>query len=316
MINGMVIACLFFCNGAHAQKVSINKDITKRSFIYAVKDTNDLALDVYTKQSFSTTGRRPCVIFVFGGAFLGGHRDDSVYFSYFNFLVEHDYIVASISYRLGLRGAKRVSAFHTTPLKNAINMAVEDVVDATRWIIAKADSIGIDTSKIILSGSSAGAITVLETEFMKNNNNSITNKLPVNFKYAGVISFSGAVLSYDGKLKYAQHPAPTLLFHGTKDMIVPYKKIKFFNKGFYGSSWIARTFKNNGYAYSIIREEDLGHEVAILPMYTQLPVILDFLNDLVMRKKDYQEDVLFKDFNRQAMRLLTAKELLKKLRGN
>jgi len=317
---GIIILLILFCVNTYSQRLPVNKvpidnDITKQTFTYAVKDTSTLRLDVYTKDSFNNTGKRPCVIFVFGGAFISGQRDNSIYYNYFNFLAEHNYIVASISYRLGLRGAKKVSVFHTAPLKNAIDIAVEDLYDATGWLITHADSIGIDTSKIILSGSSAGAITILQAEFLKENNKPAAKKLPPGFQYAGIISFSGAILSYDGKLNYADKPSPTLLFHGTADKIVPYKKIRLFNKGFYGSSAIAGTFKKNHYSYYIVREEDLGHEVAILPMYSQLPVILYFLDNYVMQKKPYQTDMSFKNFNQQPMPGPTAKEFLSRLQS-
>lgn len=314
-----VCACfafiLFLAQPVRAQKVAINKDISKHTFTYAIKDTSTLKLDIYTKPEFDSMSKRPCIIFVFGGAFIGGRRNDSLYNNYFNFLVEHNFVVASISYRLGLKGVKEVSAFHTLPLKNAINMAVEDLYDATNWVIAKADSINIDTSKIILSGSSAGAITVLESDFLKNNNKSISNNLPAGFKYAGVISFSGAVLSYDGKLKYATAPAPTLLFHGTEDKIVPYTKVRLFNKGFYGSSYIAKTFKKEGYYYCVVRDVGMGHEVSVLPMYRQLPLVLDFLNNYVLLKKPYQADMSFKNFEQQPTFTLSAKELFNKMNG-
>lgn len=309
------VAIHYLAQPVGAQKVPINKDIVKQTATYAIKDTASLKVDVYTKPEFSSMGKRPCVVFFFGGGFIGGHRDDSVYNIYFNFLLEHNYIVASVSYRLGLRGAKKVSVFHTSPLKNAIDMAVDDVYDATNWLVSHADSVGIDTSKIILSGASAGAIAALESDFFKSNHKPIASKLPAGFQYAGVIAFSGAVLSYDGKLKYAGTPAPTLLFHGTEDKVVPYNRKRMFNKGLYGSSYIAKTLKHQGYYYSVVRELGLGHEVAVLPMYTQLPIVLDFLDNYVMLKKPYQADMSFKNFNQQPLFTISAKELFKKLQG-
>ena len=72
----------------HAQVEPINYTIVnKQTFIYKIKDTTQLALDVYTHKRSDSTDKRPCVIFVFGGAFIAGHRDDSVYNNYFNSLV-------------------------------------------------------------------------------------------------------------------------------------------------------------------------------------------------------------------------------------
>lgn len=306
-----------------SQGVHLYADLQKTSLTYAVKDTSALGLDVYTARRWEGSGEagtggaravgRPCVLFVFGGAFIAGRRDDSLYNGYFNALVEHGYVVVSISYRLGLRGVRKLSPLHLAPLGKAVDMAVEDVYDATAWIIAHAGQLGVDTSRIVLSGSSSGAITVLRSDFDRCNGKEDAERLPKGFRYAGVIAFSGAVLSFDGGLSYGLPPAPTLLFHGSADKIVPYNKIRFFNKGFYGSSWIAKTFKKKGYAYYIYRAEGLGHEMAVLPMINRLPLILDFLDEYVMLHKPYQTDVSFNDPGQKPMMVLTAKELFKKL---
>src|SRR5689334_6212208 len=97
----------------HAQsKPSIAADITKQTFEYAIKDTTHLALDVY-QQKGDHLRKHPCMIFVFGGGFIGGHRDDSLYNAYFNMMVKRHYIVVSISYRLGLKDVKKLSIWHT-----------------------------------------------------------------------------------------------------------------------------------------------------------------------------------------------------------
>ena len=296
-----------------SQSEKILPSIEKQSFIYSVKDSNQLGLDIYTLRTADSMSKRPCVIFVFGGAFVTGRRDDTLYNHYFNNLVENGYDVVSISYRLGMRGVKHVSKFNIAPLRNAVNMAVEDLYDATTWVITHANQFGIDTSKIILSGSSSGAITVLTAEFQRRNEKPSAQLLPVGFEYAAVISFAGAVLSFDGKLRYTIKPAPYLMFHGTADKIVVYRKIRFFNKGFYGSAWIAKTFKENNDPYYLYSEEGMGHEISVYPMFDKIPVILDFLEKYAIQKKPYQVDLLFKDPNAKPLMLLTPGELFKKL---
>ena len=297
-----------------AQIEPINYNIAKKeTYTYKQKDSSSLALDVYRPKRSESSVRHPCVIFVFGGAFIAGHRDDSVYNNYFNCLVIHDYIVVSISYRLGLKGAGRFSELNIKPLKNAINMAVEDTYDATAWVISNAQKLGVDTSKIILSGSSSGAITVLEADFKKNNTDAASRILPGTFRYAGVISFSGAILTFNGKLKYEHMPSPTMFFHGTADKIVPFEKVKFLNKGLYGSGSIAETFRKYNYPYYLYRAEGLGHEIAVEPMIQQLPLITDFLDRFVMKQLPLQIDVSFKDPSIQPILTLTTAQLFKKL---
>jgi predicted esterase len=185
--------------------------------------------------------------------------------------------------------------------------------DATDWVIAHAASFGIDTSKIILSGSSSGAITILQSEYYRNNEKPLSKKLPSSFKYAGTISFSGAILSFDWGLKYHKQPAPALLFHGTADQIVPFHKIAFLNKGFYGSGWIAKIYKKYNFPFDLYSEEDLGHEVAVSPMYDHIPMILEFIQLFVIDNKPLQINCNIKDPTVKPLMTQTSKELLKKL---
>jgi predicted esterase len=315
-IRTCLIAAIFVLAGSKGgAQIPQQDSVFKQTYVYAFKDSGDLRLDVYRKAAQTGDSARPCVIFVFGGAFVGGRRDDTIYKPYFNILAAHHYIVLSISYRLGLKGVTNLSAFNTAPLRHAIDMAVEDTYDATAWTIAHAATLGIDTARIVLCGSSSGAITVLQSDFYKRNNKLIANRLPPAFQYAGVIAFSGAILSYDGSLKYQLPPAPTMLFHGTADKIVPYNKIRFFNKGFYGSSGIAGTFTRQNYPFFIYREKGLGHEVAVLPMYRNIPEILDFLQKFVQRRERLQIDLLYNDMEAKPLVTQSTKELFRKLKG-
>jgi predicted esterase len=315
MYNRLIAAFLLLLGNKSIAQALPQDSISKRTYIYAVKDSSKLGLDVYNKATNASASARPCVIFVFGGAFVGGRRDDTTYIKYFHSLAARNYTVLSISYRLGLKGVSHLSKFKTAPLRRAIDMAVEDTYDATAWAIAHAALLGIDTARIILCGSSSGAITVLEADFYKRNRKAIASRLPPAFEYAGILAFSGAILSYDGSLKYQLPPAPTLFFHGTADKIVPYNKIRFFNKGFYGSSSIASTFSKNDYPFFIYREKGLGHEVAVLPMYKNIPDILEFLDKFVMRHERLQIDLHYKDLKAKPMLTGTAKDLFKKLQG-
>ncbi len=313
MKNYLTIFLILIVRVGFSQRVPIDPGILKQSFVYAMKNDSALALDVYRMKDADPSVKKPAILFVFGGAFVTGRRDDTIYNAYFNSLTENKYLVISISYRLGLKGVQHVSKFNIKPLKNAVDMAVDDVFDATNWIIEHADSLGIDTSMIILSGSSSGAITVLTAEFERKNEYAAAAKLPSGFEYAGLISFSGAILSLNGKLAYKNSPAPRLMFHGTEDKIVPYQKIKFFNKGFYGSAWIAKYLKEHTIPYFLYSEQGMGHEIAVLPMIDKLPVILDFLEDYILQHKPYEVELNFKNPDQKPLMLQTSAELMKKL---
>lgn len=304
---------IFIVSVGFSQHVPIDPGILKQSFVYAIKNDSVLALDVYTMKDADPAVKKPAILFVFGGAFVTGQRDDTIYNAYFNYLTKNNYAVISISYRLGLKGVQHVSKFNIAPLKNAVDMAVADVYDATKWVVGHSDSLGIDTSMIILSGSSSGAITVLTAEFERKNEYAAAATLPVGFDYAGLVTFSGAILSLKGKLAFKNPPAPRLMFHGTADQIVPYEKIRFFNKGFYGSAWIAKYLKEHTIPFYLYSEEGMGHEIAVLPMMDKLPVILDFLDEYIRQHKPYEIELLFKNPDQKPLMLQTSAELMKKL---
>ncbi len=271
--------------GASAQNTYLEPDGT---YIYEQRDTCDLFMDVYNPAKGSKTTfmgvQKPTVVFMFGGGFIQGRRDDESYNSWFRMLTENGYRVISIDYRLGLKGSSKVGIAQVNVLDKAIHMAVEDLFSATNFMIENADQLGIETDNIVISGSSAGAISVMQAEYEIANRTSWASVLPEGFNYAGVMSFSGAILSRKGPVKYATTPCPTLMLHGTADKLVPYKQIAFFNLGFYGGGKLVKRFQKYGYDYNMYHFMDYGHEIAG-SMYSTLDLQIDFLEKNVMQGK-------------------------------
>lgn len=304
-----ILILICFQQSGYAQ-VAIVKGIKKETFEFIKRDTMSLKLDVYTHPNIPKNS--PCVIFVFGGGFITGKRDEEFYNRYFNTLVENKYVVVSISYRLGLKGVKRFTNFSSTPLKSAVDLAVEDLFDATQWVLKNANTMGIDTTKIILSGSSAGAMTVLQGDFEKRNKTELGKMLPEEFQYAGVIAFAGAIVTTNGRLKYKIKPAPTMMFHGSSDKMVFYNRMYFFNRSVNGSNEISAVFKKQNYPYYFYRVEGMGHEVAASPMEDNLKNILWFISEYVLNKKQYQIEHTFNDMDAKRDIFLTQDDLMKK----
>ncbi len=236
------------------------------TYLYASKDTCSLYMDIYEpapgKAVYEDGKAKPTVIFMFGGGFVGGVRNHPDDVLWFDSLRADGYRVVSIDYRLGLKGQKNVGIGNVDAIDKAIHLAVEDLFSATAFIIDNASELGIDPENLIISGSSAGAISVLQAEFEITNETSYASALPKGFNYKGVVSFAGAILTRQGALKYASAPCPMLLFHGTEDNVVKYTKIRFFNLGWYGSDSIASVCEDKGYNYSIYRFLGHRHEIA------------------------------------------------------
>ena len=208
---------------------------------------------------------------------------------YFEFLARHGCTVASIDYRTMLG---RIT-FDGRPspvdfmniLQSAIDTAVVDLYDATRYIAQQREAWGIDPEKIVISDSSAGAITVLQAEYYRCNSHSLTARLPEGFRYAGVISFAGAI-SDKKKLHWQTLPCPVMLFHGNADGIVPFRKAHLpFLGGLWGSETIARSLESLDSPCHFYEIDNAGHEIASLPMSRNLYDIAAFLSRQVIDGK-------------------------------
>ncbi|WP_158538509.1 alpha/beta hydrolase [Chitinophaga skermanii] len=188
----------------------------KTRFNYAIKDTDTLYMDHY-KPVGKSNGIS--VMFIHGGAFEGGHPDNQKPMA--DGLCKLGYRVFVISYRLYLKGVG-FGCNTTTPEKlKAVRLAVEDAADATKYLYANARELGIDTTKLVLAGSSAGAETALQLLF---NPYEKKDKARYEFfgrqKFAASMIFAGAVL--DMNTVKEDKWTPMLLMHGTKDQLVPY----------------------------------------------------------------------------------------------
>ena len=275
----------------------------KQTFEFVQRDTQSLKMDVYKvnnieKDSVSSLSQ-PCLMFVFGGGFKDGTRDAKLYKDYFNYFANKGFTVVSIDYRLGMKGEKAPSLFNYKPMENSIVLAVEDLYAATDYLLKNATQLNIDTTQIIISGSSAGAIAVLQADYEKRNSKPASKILSKPFQYAGVIAFSGSIFSHEGTPSYTLTPAPTLLFHGSADKLVPYNNTRFFHIGMFGSNTLAKQFRKNGYPYLFYSMEGNGHEVSEYPMKDFLPEIDRFITDYVINKKQLLIDINYRNKDRK-----------------
>lgn len=268
------------------------------TYLFIERESGKLYMDVYEPADGSIQEidgvQKPTIIFMFGGGFIGGERDNKAYWKWFETMTQNGYRIISIDYRLGLKGVSKMGVTKVNTLDKAIHMAVEDLFCATRFIIENADQLGVDPDNLVISGSSAGAISVMQADYELSNGNSCAAILPEDFRYAGVMSFSGAILSREGKVDYAREPAPTLMLHGTKDKLVEYKQIRFFNLGWFGGGKLVERFEKFGYSYNMYHFIDYGHEIAG-SMETTTDLQMMFLETNVMKQQKRQLEAWLND---------------------
>lgn len=270
--------------------------LEKKTYLYAVKGTDSLYLDHYVS---SRAEMRPCMIFVFGGGFVQGERDNEGYMQYFEYLTDNGYDVVSIDYRLGLKNLATSGELGMRDMigkiNNAVKIATEDLFSATAFVLDNAKQWGIDRDMIVTSGSSAGAITVLQAEYAICNRNKMAAVLPEGFRYAGVVSFAGAIFSLDGAPKWGSKPSPIMFFHGSADRQVPYDKATMLGVGFFGSKYLAEQFEQQQWPYWFYDVEYQTHAMAGLPMVRNLREIMTFLDYFARDKRPLQMHTQLRD---------------------
>jgi len=200
--------------------------VQKATFEYAVKDSQKLFLDRFVDTSANVVGKRPVVIFSVGGGWESASRGDGSVSPFLTYLTSLGYMMVSIDYRPGIKMAKAngemTAANGVQMYLRAIQWGVEDLFDATSYILERADEWNVDKEQIVIMGGSAGATNSLVAEFNVANDTELARAhLPKGFRYAGVISMAGAFwLKADTPLDFKSKPAPILFFHGAKDQLV------------------------------------------------------------------------------------------------
>ena len=256
------IICLTGTLNAHAQHP---QELICNTYMFVERDSS-LCLDVYKPET--PRADKAAVLMAFGGGFFSGERNNNQMKRWASALLEHGFTVISIDYRLGFKDSDFV-ANHSRLLQlpdlfmHCIDIAVQDCAAAVAWVCSNAGMLDIDPSKLILTGSSAGAITILQLDYYRANSMSGASALPAGWKPVAVIPYSGGVMCRDSKLKYATDPAPTMLLHGTKDRIVTYKSIGLpFGKKMHGGKKMDKALKRQDIPHWFIRFDGIGHEVA------------------------------------------------------
>ncbi|MCG6188876.1 alpha/beta hydrolase [Maribellus maritimus] len=265
----------------------ITDEVSVQTLTYASKDGENLDLDIYLPEYDAET-QRATIIYVHGGGFRVGQRDSEDIQKFCSELAKYGYVTASISYRL-TRKDKEGGFGCECPAEEKINTfyaAVEDLQDATFFLIQNRLEFGIDPQKIIIAGSSAGAETVLNTAYQPPYCYGLDSG-PVS--YAGVIGMAGAIP--DTTVIYDESAIPSLLFHGTDDNLVPYATAPhhYCKKGspgylvLHGSYTIAQKLDQLEVPYWLHTSCGAGHEMANKPMKEYLDVITDFCYNYVIK---------------------------------
>ena len=275
----------------------------------------NLALRVYYPDDLEPGERRPLVVLVHGGGFIGGS-----YVSFFDEaenLASLGYIAVSVQYRLCKRVDCVVAAGLAFPcnvswgnsLIPAGYMAAVDVADAIQWLQLHAEEYHIDTERIAVGGHSAGGWTSLHMAFMDMDEiqefcpscgtwpDYIGETLDSLTGIRAVLNMSGALLDTTWIDPDEAH-IDVMSIHGTDDGVVfygtgpVYPCCNTYQTPISGSCPITARMNELDGDYYLLSGVDYGHDVFESQWWDQSqPQILWFLAKALMSDDDYSVHV-------------------------
>ncbi len=296
MKNYTLFLCFLLCSSTtftYGQRfiADVFEQIDSITLTYAQKGDDTLQLDLYLPKN-DTMSTRPLVIYLHGGGFSGGQRDGDRIKSFGQALSRKGYAVASASYRLVMKG-QSFSCDQPSPNKiSTFQSVVQDIRDATVYLLGQSEKYRLDPAHFILAGSSAGAEAIVHAAFWEDDQlPEGTTPLPDGFRYAGMISMAGAIV--ETKLITRENALPSLLFHGTCDNLVPYATAPhhYCQAGevgyliLHGAKSIAERLEHLGQPYYLFTSCNGNHSWASRPMWEELPTIVDFLYRDVLKRE-------------------------------
>lgn len=284
--------------------------------ILGIEYTQTLYLDVYTPVNDSISGR-PLIIFLFGGAFVGGSKTSSVMQELCSRYAKMGYVASAIDYRLTptlIWNGSEENAY------KAVIKAIHDLKAAVRYFRMNYqlnDDFGIDTSRIYTGGSSAGAITAVNAAYISNESEIPGTIYDYVMEYGGLEGFSGSpgyssefygIINLCGAVGHYDwielDDVPIVSVHGDEDTVVPYADdlVTLFgiNLQVYGSYIIHQTMIDLGNQSNLYTFEGEGHApYGDSDEYMDLTINItkEFMYDLVCEESQSTEISIYHGAN-------------------
>lgn len=262
-----------------------------QSYTYFTHDSISLELDLFLPISNeSDTVKSPLVIYLHGGGFRKGNREGGHGLA--KELIKQNIACATISYTLYMHDKSFGCDGILSEKIRAIQIAASQLWNATAFLVDQSEILNIDTTHIFISGSSAGAETILHAAYWDRSQMQLfENKLSDKFKYAGIISGAGAIM--DLNLITSENQLPTMLFHGDADSLVPYETAAHHYCQPNASGWlmlfgslsIAKHLEQQGGTCQMTTFEGGKHSIAGAYFYQDQKHVADFVGDVLAGKK-------------------------------
>ncbi|MEC3907227.1 alpha/beta hydrolase fold domain-containing protein [Tamlana sp. 2201CG12-4] len=266
----LVIICVLSICQTFAQKYIPNDTI-----IYKKTPQGELALHVFYPEDYSVNDSRSAIVSFFGGGWTGGHPRQ--FYQQSTFFAKLGMVAISAEYRV-----KKIHK--TSPFES-----VQDGKSAIRWVRQNAKKIGVDPNRIVACGGSAGGHVAACTGVIQGQEvtsedllvSSVPNAmilfnpvLDTTEKGYGAEKVKGRETEISPCHQVKENAPPSLVFHGTKDLTVPFENAERFERlmkqkgnecllvpafgmghGFFNSSWFRKTNTDASFKYTMYKSE-------------------------------------------------------------
>lgn len=262
---------------------------------YAVKDGEELKLDIYQPQN-DTAQIRPLIIFMHGGGFAGGTRKNDSEVKFAQASARKGYVAVQISYRLTRKGQSFGCDYDAAGKIETFQKAAEDFMDAVQFMLNNKDEYRIDPGQVIVGGSSAGAEAVLNAVYNDRLMFEDSEKYE-DIDFAGVFSLAGAVV--DARYITDENAVPAVFFHGTEDNLVPFATAPHHfcdpdAPGYLmldGSKTIVEKLKDLDTSFLLYAFEGGRHEHSGMP-FKYIDTVFDFFKRVFLHEEQLQIEIL------------------------
>lgn len=116
-----------------------------------------LTLNIWTPGA--DRARRPVMFWIHGGAFTMG-SSNSPWYDGTRFAVDHDVVLVSVNYRLGVLGFTYLGDVAGSAYRGSGSLGIQDQAAALRWVQDNIAAFGGDPGNVTIFGESAGGMSV------------------------------------------------------------------------------------------------------------------------------------------------------------
>jgi poly(3-hydroxybutyrate) depolymerase len=230
--------------------------------------TLTLRMDIAVPPNATADARQPLLVLIHGGGFVAGDKSD--FYPELATYARAGYVVATINYRL-TPGNGASDTIRTT----AVRHAVEDAMNAIRFLRRNAARYGIDPNRVVSIGSSAGGGISLTLAIQPDDPRALSDAPGTSARVDGAVS-TGATLQGESEavlslLSFEASDSPVLLYHAKET-----------DSGT-GATWTnsvlptQRRIIDSGNACTVVAQPDMTHTVDLSIGNEYWPALRDFL---------------------------------------